>query len=148
MALSAMSDRVLLKAYQAKQANCNCIAHRVALALAEIESAKRHKDYLTTVHGQHEGALAVTSAQLQLLAELLDDHGLLDVEDNGGFHRAVYADELIALTIAEGQTDQVKEVVDSWAHPIWPDPDNESSGEDEDNNIPFTGLLSSDDSVF
>ncbi|KIM57483.1 hypothetical protein SCLCIDRAFT_28821 [Scleroderma citrinum Foug A] len=147
-ALSAMPDRVLLKAYQAKQVNRNCIAHRVALALAEIESAKRHKDYLTAVHGQHEGALAVTSAQLQLLAELLDDRGLSDVEDDGGFHRAVYADELIALTIAEGQTDQVKEVVDSRAHPIWPDPDNESLGKDEDNDIPFMGLLPSDDSVF
>ena len=143
-----MPDRVLLKAYQAKQANRNCIAHRVSLALAEIESTERHKDYLTTVHGQHEGALAVTNAQLQLLAELLDDRGLSDVEDDGGYHRAVYADELVTLTIAEGQVDQVKEVVDSWARPIWPNLDDESSGEDEDNNIPFTGLLSSDDSVF
>ena len=143
-----MPDRVLLKAYQAKQANHNCIAHCVALALAEIESAERHKDYLTAVHGQHKGALTVTSAQLQLLAELLDDRGLSDVEDDGGFHRAVYVDKLVALTIAEGQTDQVKEVVDSRAHPIWPNPDNESSGEDKDNDIPFTGLLSSDDSVF
>ena len=148
MALSAMPDGVLLKAYQAKQVNRNCITHCIALALAEIKSAKQNKDYLTAVHGQHEGALTVTCAQLQLLAELLDDHGLSDIEDDGGFHRAVYADELVALTITEGQTDQVKEVVDSRAHPIWPDPDNESSGEDEDNNIPFTGLLSSDDSVF
>ena len=64
------------------------------------------------------------------------------------YHHAVYADELVALTIAEGQVDQVKEVVDSRARPIWPNLDDESSGEDEDNNIPFTGLLSSDDSVF
>ena len=143
-----MPDRVLLKAYQAKQANRNCIAHRVALALAEIKSAEQHKDYLTAVHRQHEGALAVTSAQLQLLAELLDDCGLSDVEDDGGFHRAVYTDELVMLTITEGQTDQVKEVIDSRAHPIWPNPDDESLGEDEDNDIPFTGLLSSDDSIF
>jgi len=143
-----MPDRVLLKVYQAKQASRNCITHRVSLALAEIESAERHKDYLTAVHGQHEGTLAVNNAQLQLLAELLDDRGLSDMEDDGGYHRAVYADKLVALTIAEGQTNQVKEVADSRAHPIWPDLDDESLGEDEDNNIPFMGLLSSDDSVF
>ncbi|KAL4073272.1 hypothetical protein V8B97DRAFT_2005927 [Scleroderma yunnanense] len=147
-ALSAMPDRVLLKAYQTKQVNCNCIAHHIALTLAEVKSAEQHKDYLTAVHGQHEGVLAVTNAQLQLLVELLDDHGLLDIEDNGGYHHAVYADKLIALTITEGQANQVKKVIDSQAHPIWPDLDNELLGKDEDNNVPFTGLLSSDDSVF
>ncbi|KAL4068544.1 hypothetical protein V8B97DRAFT_2008821 [Scleroderma yunnanense] len=126
-----MPNRVLLKAYQAKQVNHNCIAHHVTLTLAK-----------------HEGALAVTNAQLQLLAELLDDHGLSDVEDNGGYHHAVYMNKLVTLTIAKGQANQVKEVIDSWAHPIWPDPDNELLGKDEDNNVPFTGLLSSDDSIF
>lgn len=142
-----MPDRTLLKAYQAKQANRDCVAHRVALSLAEIESAERYKDYLAAVHGQQEGILAVTDTQLQVLADLVDDRGLSDVEDDGGYHRAVYADELVALTVAEEQVNQMKEVVDSRAHPIWPDLNDDSLSEDEDNNVPFTGLLSSDDSV-
>ena len=70
----------------------------------------------------------------------MDRRGLSDIEDDGGYHRAVYADELVALTIAEGQTNQMKEVVDSRAS--WSD-DDESS--DEDRKLLFTGLLSSDD---
>jgi len=70
----------------------------------------------------------------------LDRCGLSDIEDDSGYHRAVYADEFVALTIAEGQTNQMKEVVDSWAS--WSD-DDESS--DEDRKLLFTGLLSSDD---
>jgi len=70
----------------------------------------------------------------------LDRRGLSDIEDDSGYHHAVYADELVALTIAEGQTNQMKEVVDSRAS--WSD-DDESS--DEDRKLLFTGLLSSDD---
>jgi len=133
-------DRVLLKAYQSKQVDRDCVAHCVALTLAEVESTERHKDYLSAVHGQCEGELAVAKAQLDILEELLDRHGLSDIEDDGGYYCAVYADELVALTIAEGQTNQMKEVVDSWAS--WSD-DDESS--DEDRKLLFMGLLSSDD---
>ena len=133
-------NRVLLKAYQSKRADRDCVAHRVALALAEVESTEQRKDYLSAVHGQREGELAVAKAQLDILEELLDRRGLSDIEDDGGYHRAVYADELVALTIAEGQTNQMKEVMDSWAS--WSD-DDESS--DEDRKLLFMGLLSSDD---
>lgn len=144
-ALSMLPDRVLLKAYQAKQADRDCIARGVALTLAEIESAERHKDYLSAIYGQREGELAVTKEQLDVLEELLDKRGLSDVEDDSGFHRAVYADELVALTIVEGQTNQMKEVVESRVS--WRDPDlgDEESSSDEDRKLPFMGLLSSDD---
>ncbi|KIM52796.1 hypothetical protein SCLCIDRAFT_32375 [Scleroderma citrinum Foug A] len=143
-ALSTMPNRVLFKAYQSKQADRDCVAHHVALTLAEIKSTEQRKDYLSAIYGQHEGKLSVTKAQLDILKELLDGHGLSDIEDDGGYHRAVYADELVALTIAEGQTNQMKGVVDSRASWTQHVGDHDESS-DDDSKLPFTGLLSSDD---
>ena len=144
-ALSTLPNRVLLKAYQAKQADHDCIAHGVALALAEIESTEQYKDYLFAIYGQCKGELAVTKEQLDVLKELLDGRGLSDVEDDGGFHCAVYTDELVALTIVEGQTNQMKDVVESRVS--WSNPDlrGEESSSDEDRKLPFMELLSSND---
>ena len=47
-----MPDRVLFKAYQSKQADRDCIAHCVALTLAEIKLTERRKDYLSAIYGQ------------------------------------------------------------------------------------------------
>ncbi|KIM50450.1 hypothetical protein SCLCIDRAFT_145480 [Scleroderma citrinum Foug A] len=139
-----MPDGVLFKAYQSKQADCDCVAHHVALTLAEIESTEQRKDYLSAIYGQHEGELSVTKAQLDILEELLDGRGLSDIEDDGGYHCTVYADELVALTIAEGQTNQMKGVVDSRASWTQHVGDHDESS-DDDSKLPFTGLLSSND---
>ena len=147
-ALTQMPDLVLKKAYDVKRADHDCIAHRVALTLAEIESAERHKDYLDVIQRQHQRALALSSAQLDLLSEILDDREMSDVEDDGGYHRAVYADELVQLTIAEGQMKQVSEVMD--LREKWMDNDDnndqeEDGSSEEDRDVPFMGLPSSDD---
>ena len=136
--LSHMPDRALLKAHKLKRADRDCVLHRVSLALAEVESAERHKDYLNAI--QHEGE--PTTAQLDVLNKFLDYRGMSDVEDDGGYYRAVYAEELVALTIVEAQMNQMEEVVhfrDMWSGDGNEDEDGD---EDEDADVPFTGLLS------
>lgn len=143
-----MPDRVLLKAHQAKRADVDCITHRVALILAEIESAERQKDLLSAICEQHKGELAISEVQMDVVTTVLDRRGLMDAEDDGAHYRSVYADELAALTIAEGQAVQMEEVVKSRAEswPVSDDDDDEFS--DEDSKLPFTGLLSSNNSIF
>ena len=141
-----MPDDILLKAYQAKQAVRDCIAHRAALALAEIESAERHKDYFSAIHGRHQGRVAVTDQQLDVLALLLDHRELSDVENDGGYHRTMYADELNALMTAQIQAIQMEELVRSRAGSSHQDDDATSSAgsshhSDDGGNVPFTGLL-------
>lgn len=144
--LSQMPELVLKKAYNAKQADHDCIVHCVALTLAEIKSAERHKDYLDIVQRQHEGELTTSSAQLDLLSEILDGHRMSDVEDDGGYHHAVYADELVQLTITKGQMNQVTEVMDSRS--MWRGDDDGDGSSEEDGNIPFMEFPSSDDPPF
>ena len=62
------------------------------------------------------------------------------MEDDGGYYRAVYADELVALTIVEAQMNQMEEVVHS--RDMWSGDGNEDEDEDEDAGVPFTGPLS------
>ena len=121
--LTQMPDLVLKKAYDVKQADRDCIVHHVAFTLAKIESAEQHKDYLDDIQRQHQGVLALSSAQLDMLSKILDDHGMSDMEDDGGYHHAAYADELIQLTITEGQMKQVNKVMDSWGK--WMDHDDD-----------------------
>ena len=102
---------------------------------------------MDVIQRQHQGVLALSSAQLDLLSKILDDHGMSDMEDDGGYHHAAYADELIQLTVTEGQMKQVNKVMDSWGK--WMDHDDDDDQEDgfleEDHNVPFMGLPSSDD---
>ena len=106
-----MPDRILKKAYQAKLADHECSAQQLSLTLAEIESAERRKDYLIAVKEDHEAGLSISDTQLDILKHLMDERSLDNIEDDGGFHRAVYADKLISLSIANGQITQMQEAV-------------------------------------
>jgi len=144
-----MPNRVLVKAHQAKKADLEHITHRVALILAEIKSAERQKDFLLAICEEYKEELSVSEVQMNVVAMVLDRCGLTEAEDDRAYYRALYTDELTALTISEGQAIQMEEGVQSWVE-TWsvldiPD-DNEFSNEDSE--LPFTGLLSSDDSVF
>ena len=55
----------------------------------------------------------------------MDEHNLDNIEDDGGFHCAMYADELISLSIANGQITQMQEAVLLW--PGWSIPSAEDS---------------------
>ena len=111
--LSKIPDDLLLMAYSVKQAARNSITHRAALALAEVEEAELQKAYSSAMHAKQQERVAVTDEQLDLLGLLLDERGLSDVEDKGGYDRATYAKELNELMVAQMQAVQMEELMQS-----------------------------------
>ena len=81
---------MIIIAVEAKRTSQNCILQQVALTKAEIETAECHKDLLTEICMENEGDLAVAEKQLSLLMHIVDDHDILDVEDDVAFYHVVY----------------------------------------------------------
>lgn len=53
--------------------------------------------------------LAVSTAQLEIVTGMMEGCGLDHIEDEGEFHHAAYADDLIALSISNVQLNQIRE---------------------------------------
>jgi hypothetical protein len=138
--LSQLFDRVMVKAVEAKRASRDCILRWVAQTKAEIDSAERHKYLLTEVLKDNQGNLAITESQLALLMHIVDECRLEDVKDDVSYYHAVYADELVVLTIADVQVGQMEQVSEG-------DTSLSSSDDGLADEELFTGLLSSDDTV-
>ena len=98
---------------------------------------------MSAVCEQYKGQLAIGKVQMDVITKALDNRGLLEVEDDGTYHHAVYADDLLAITIAEGQAVQMEEVVRSWQDEGWPVLDDDEFS-DEDGK----GLLESGNTSF
>ena len=147
--LSKIPDNLLLMAYNVKQVAHNSIAHRAALALAEIEEAELQKVYLSAIHMRQEERVAVTDEQLDVLALLLDERGLSDVEDDGGYHHAMYAKELNALMVAQMQAIWMEGLVQSRASLSHQDADapastgssHDGDATSDEGNVPSMGLV-------
>ena len=102
-------------AYNVKQAARNSIAHRAAVALAETEEADLQRAYLSAVYVRQNERVAVTDEQLNVLEVLLNERGLSDIEDDGSYDRATYAEELQALMVTQMQAIQMEELAQSRA---------------------------------
>ena len=100
--LLQLSDKVLVKAIQAKHAFQDCVVQRVILTKAEIESPEHHRD-LSEVHAENQDALTTTESHLELLMQFFDQHDLQDIKDDVAYYHAVFAD---------AQVEQMNEVMD------------------------------------
>ena len=69
--------------------------------MAEFEEAELHKAHLSAVHARQQERVALTDEQLDILALLLSDCGLSDVEDDTNYQHTTYAEELSALMVAQ-----------------------------------------------
>lgn len=108
-----MPSNLVRQAYEAKRASRGCMLQRIALTEAEIESVERYRDFLIGLRGKHQEELATFHQPvLEMLKGALDGLTMEETEDDVGFYHAVYADELVALTVAQGQVNQVESVVD------------------------------------
>ncbi|KAI6144395.1 hypothetical protein BKA82DRAFT_10154 [Pisolithus tinctorius] len=140
--LSQLPDNVLVKAILAKHAFRDCISQRVSQTLAEIEFIERQRDLLTEVHTAARETLATAESQLAMLTDIFDQRDLQDGKDDVAFYHAVYADELVAFTIAATQTEQLESFMDERS----PSPDEhveENPDHDDDTcGTLFTGLHS------
>ena len=81
-----MPDRILLKAFNTKRADHDCIALRLALATAEIKSSEERMSFLSATRERHDGDLAVSAALLDILNKVLGVHGLAEVEANKHYY--------------------------------------------------------------
>ena len=129
-ALSAIPNRILLSAYDAKRADHDCIARRLALTSAEIKSSKRRQAFLATICEQHDGNLAVSQEYLGILERMLDNRGISAAKDDERYYHVEYANKAVALNISDMQLGQVLEVLESCTESDWvPDDDEDSLAE-------------------
>ncbi|KAG9318833.1 hypothetical protein JVU11DRAFT_937 [Chiua virens] len=106
-ALTKLPQDILQKAYEAKRADRDSIVHQVAQTAAAIESLERHRVFLAAVKQHQEVELTAAESVLGIVKGMLSPRSLVDVEDDRGYYRAVFADELIGLTVAETQLQQI-----------------------------------------
>ena len=81
-----MPDRILLKAFNTKRADHDCIALRLALTTAEIKSLEERMSFLSAMRERHDGDLAVSAALLDILNKVLGVRGLAEVEANKHYY--------------------------------------------------------------
>ena len=137
-----MPDRVLLSALDLKRADYNRIALRLALATAEIKYTEQRQAFLSTMHDQHEGGLAVDGASLDILDQVVGIGGLAEPESNKQHYENARAEELVALTVAQSDVAQLQDLIGSHGSRWLGEDDgvekvfSEEDSDDEDNGEP------------
>ena len=106
-----MPDRILLKAFNTKWADHNCIALQPALTTAEIKFSEERMSFLSAMREQHDGDLAVSAALLNILNKVLSVHGLAEVEANKHYYRNAQAEQLAMLAVAQMHMAQMYNVI-------------------------------------
>ena len=150
-----MPDNIINKAYASRLAVQESIANRLRLTLSELESVEQQREFLNALREEQVSRLAVSTAQLESVTSVMEGRGLDYIEDEGEFHRAAYADDLIALSISNVQLNQVRECMLLWpgllsAYGVGSvdqdldEQDSEGDEQDELNNDMFPQLMSSD----
>ncbi|KAN0073652.1 hypothetical protein V8E55_012129 [Tylopilus felleus] len=124
-ALGAMPDDIINKAYASRLAQ---------------------REFLNALREEQVSRLAVSTAQLESVTSVMEGRGLDHIEDEGEFHRAAYADDLIALSISNAQLNQPGLLSAYGVGSIDQDLDKQDSEGDEQNelnNDMFPQLMSS-----
>ncbi|KAF9228952.1 hypothetical protein BS17DRAFT_812912 [Gyrodon lividus] len=106
-----MSDNVVRKAYEAKKASKKCILSRISLTHDELNVMNKQIQLLQAMQGEQIEELSATDEKLRSIKGILVGHGIKDLEDDMAVGHAIYANELIALTIADMQLDQMSSLV-------------------------------------
>ncbi|KAF8432115.1 hypothetical protein L210DRAFT_865121, partial [Boletus edulis BED1] len=97
---------ILQKAYEAKRADWDYIVHQVAQTAAAIESLEQHRVLLAAVKQHQEAELTTVESVIRIVKNSLSPRSLANLEYNHGYYCAVFADELVQLTVAEAQMQQ------------------------------------------
>ncbi|KIJ11239.1 hypothetical protein PAXINDRAFT_157366 [Paxillus involutus ATCC 200175] len=104
--LSTLSPNVIKMAYRAQLATKQCILSRINTTLAELDATEKRSDFLRAVKEEHEKELSVVSEELQCVKDVVVGQGI-DIDDHIAFSHAVYAEELVALTMSDMQLHQL-----------------------------------------
>ena len=93
-----------MKAYAARLAFKKCILARISLAQAEVDALEKQRDFIQSLEDDTHHDLSEVDDDLASVKEVMDERGLAD---DIAYQHAVYADELVALTIAGVQLNQM-----------------------------------------
>ncbi|KIK76800.1 hypothetical protein PAXRUDRAFT_168734 [Paxillus rubicundulus Ve08.2h10] len=112
--LSSLSDIVICKAYFAKLASKNSILTCLYLTETEVDALEKQADFLHVIQAEDREELSTSNQELDSIKEVLINCGL-NPQEHVVYKHAVYADGLIALTIADMQLHQINVSCNSWA---------------------------------
>ena len=98
-------DSLLRKAYISKVASKNTILNRITLTQSNIDALERRNEFFRALKQEVSDELSMNEEELDCIRNVLGGRGI--TEDDIEFHHAVYADELVALTIADLQLAQM-----------------------------------------
>lgn len=96
-------------AYKAKLAAKQYIWSCINTTLAELNVIEKFSDFLQAVKEEHEKELTIVSKELQCVKDIVIGHSI-DIDDHIAFSHAIYADELVVLTMADMQLCQLSKV--------------------------------------
>ncbi|KAF9242570.1 hypothetical protein BU15DRAFT_72686 [Melanogaster broomeanus] len=122
--ISLMPKELFDKLYIAKVASKDCILSRISTTLREVDALEKEKDALLAYEKYEKQQLAAACLELQLFKEEAQARAS-DIMDDVAFRHAVYADELVALTVTDMQLNHMLAVSD-------PEDSNPSDDVDED----------------
>jgi len=138
-----MPDRILLSALDLKRADYDHLALRLALTTAEINFADQQRAFLSTMHDQNDGDLAIGGVCLDVFDQVLGMRGIVEFEGNKEYHRNTRAEELVALTLAKSHVGQLQDLIgpqgSRWlgkgdgVDTVFSEEDTEEDSDDEDN---------------
>ncbi|KAG6379907.1 hypothetical protein JVT61DRAFT_10471 [Boletus reticuloceps] len=120
-ALKHIPRGVVQNAYMFKLADRECIAHRVALSMAELRSVEQRKNLLISIGEHRRRDLAVNEEELQILMTLLDRKRLTepDVKGDEMLQRDTCKEELAELAVADQEVSHIQEAVRSQERRGW-----------------------------
>ncbi|KAG6379403.1 hypothetical protein JVT61DRAFT_11871 [Boletus reticuloceps] len=102
-----ISDRLVRSAYSAKLAAKKSIVHRISSAQANINALEKRNKFFRELQEEALQELDINEGDIEVIKGVMGARGIRDGEAE--FHHTVYADDLVALTIAGMQPSHIME---------------------------------------
>ena len=106
--LRSLSDGVIQKVIQAKQATRETRRHCVLTLAWELEEAEKHMELLKAVEEDSRSAFLEASEELMFFERLLSSRSRSDLDDDVKFLHQAYEEDMSAFSTCEEQLDQLE----------------------------------------
>ena len=103
-----MSDGVIQKVIQAKQATRETRCHHVLMLAWELEEAEKHIELLKTMEEDSQSTFLEASEELIFFERLLSSRSRSNLDDDIKFLHQVYEEDMSAFLTCEEQLDQLE----------------------------------------
>ncbi|KAG6369427.1 hypothetical protein JVT61DRAFT_14882 [Boletus reticuloceps] len=106
--LRGLSDNVIQKVIQAKQATRETRRHRVLTLAWELEEAEKHIELLKAVETDCHKAYGEASEEVVFFERLLSSRNSADLDDDITFLHQAYEEDMSSFSTSEEQLDQLE----------------------------------------